>query len=74
MRKIYDLLAAPWWDLVQNHSAVHSWCRNPEDEYDNSVLVYIHTTTQNFVDGCDRGDLGSRFVFKSAGQCLLHRT
>eukprot|EP00971_Amphidinium_carterae_P237990 4724819-Amphidinium_carterae.1 len=74
MSKIYDLLAAPWWDLVQNHSAIHAWSRSPREEYSDLEVIYLHTTRGNFVQGCDCGDLGARFVFKSAGQALLHRT
>eukprot|EP00971_Amphidinium_carterae_P262732 5212146-Amphidinium_carterae.1 len=74
MGKVYDLMAAPWWHLVKQHSAIHSWSRNPEDNYNDSVLIYLHTTRVNFEQGCNRGDLGGRFVFKSPGQTLLHRT
>eukprot|EP00971_Amphidinium_carterae_P262733 5212147-Amphidinium_carterae.1 len=74
MAKVYDLLATPWWDLVQKHSAIHSLSRSPYDDYDNFEVIYLHTTRANFEQGCDSGDLGARFVFKSAGQTLLHRT
>eukprot|EP00971_Amphidinium_carterae_P117345 2324377-Amphidinium_carterae.1 len=74
MAKVYDLMAAPWWNLVKQHSAIHAWSRSPEDDYNDSQLIYLHTTSANFQQGCDEGNLKGRFLFRSPGQALLHRT
>eukprot|EP00971_Amphidinium_carterae_P127340 2523241-Amphidinium_carterae.1 len=66
-----------WWredEMAKQHSAIHSLSRSPEDDYDDFQLIYLHTTSANFQQGCDGGDLGARFLFRSPGQALLHRT
>eukprot|EP00971_Amphidinium_carterae_P345189 6486013-Amphidinium_carterae.1 len=73
MSEIYELMASPWWKMVQQHSAVHAHSRSQKSDFDEVELMYFHTTSTNFQQCYGGGNLGARFLFKSAGQAMLHR-
>eukprot|EP00971_Amphidinium_carterae_P026701 526727-Amphidinium_carterae.1 len=73
MAEIYEVMASPWWKLVLQHSEVHTHSRAQSLDFDEAELMYLHTTSANFTQGCDGGNLGARFLFRSAGQAMLHR-
>eukprot|EP00971_Amphidinium_carterae_P044126 868376-Amphidinium_carterae.1 len=78
MKDIYETMALPWSDAIKQHSAVHVLTHAPNNmvvnvDGEEMVDIYIHTSMSNMARCLAAGQLGRRYIFKSARQAALHR-